>query len=137
MHKPEDFLMMSCAVALFHERLQNGSKDLSGELHFIYMCIYICIYTQISCTSLLAHPMIPELLLPMRSDPSVCQDRGRKAFHFPGIIIVYLIICHPQGMSLITTNSFWTHSPFGAQPSVISYHHVPWGTSLLLPQDLQ
>lgn len=36
--------MMSCAVALFHERPQNGGKDLSGELHFlIYM--YTHMYT--------------------------------------------------------------------------------------------
>lgn len=58
-------------------------------IYNIYFCVYL--YTNENCcTSLLAqtaHPVSPELLLllPMRTDPSVCQDRGRKAFYFPGI----------------------------------------------------
>lgn len=37
--------MMSCAVALFHERPQNGGKDLSGELHFFNIYVYTHVYT--------------------------------------------------------------------------------------------
>ena len=49
MHKPEDSIMMSYVVALFHKRFQNGGKDLSGDLHYfyIYVCVYVCVYIYI------------------------------------------------------------------------------------------